>query len=278
MIGCHAHADANADAHADANADAHADANADANANAHANANANAHADANADADAVRDGSEWCTEGLTPMDESACFVAPEAIHEPRSIVILLHGIVAPTGDTQRPAQQAVASNARARGYVALFPRGRRDVAPPKLEGWWAWPTTFETHARWAKTMVDSWLRARDGLEQRLGARFERTYLLGGSNGAYFATALALRGEIAVDGFGAISGGTRGTRTPAQIAATSRPPFFIAYGVHDDTKANPIALAALLEEARWPHVLVAHDTGHKLREDEVDAAIRYWRGE
>jgi predicted esterase len=191
------------------------------------------------------------------------------------LLIYLHGVVAPTGRAQTVVQQVVARSARAHGFIALVPRGLRGIGPGATKDWWAWPTTSSAYDRHAKEMIASWLASRDALVARTGGAFERTYLAGSSNGAYFVAVLAMKGDIDVDGFGAMSGGSRGSRTKGTIAASHRPPFYVGYGTQDEANADPIALGALLAEAGWEHEVRAHAVGHGARDVYLDEAFDFW---
>jgi predicted esterase len=221
-------------------------------------------------------GSGWCTEGLEALDDETCLVVPQStVQSPRTLLIYLHGVIAPTGQPQSFVQGIVRDDARARGYVALLPRGVRGIGPVKTHDWWAWPTDAAAYAAHARSMVAGWLAKRRAIEEALGAPFERTYLAGSSNGAYFVTILALRGDIAVDGFAAISGGARGGRQASGLPAV-RPPFFVGYGSLDEAKGDPMGLGALLVEAGWPHRLVEHPVPHGLRGVFLEDAFSYWQ--
>jgi predicted esterase len=219
----------------------------------------------------------WCTEGLVALDPGTCVAMPREVRAPRTLLVYLHGTIAPTGDTQRVVQQIVRANAEKRGYVALLPRGRRGIGPNKIQDWWAWPTSTDAHLKYAREMVASWLAIRKDLEARLGASFEKTFLGGSSNGAYFLTVLALKGEIDVDGFGAFSGGSRSGFTQARVTASARPPFYVGYGTYDDTKDLPIALGDFLEQLRWPSETRAHRVSHGANEVYLDEAMEFWGG-
>jgi predicted esterase len=210
------------------------------------------------------------------MDDETCLAVPESsVRSPRTLLVYLHGVIAPSGQTQSFVQGIVRDDARARGYVALLPRGVRGIGPPKTHDWWAWPTDAAAYAAYAKSMVAGWLAKKRALEQVLGAPFERTYLAGSSNGAYFVAILALRGDIEVDGFAAISGGARGARQKSELPA-DRPPFFVGYGSLDEAKSDPVGLASFLQEAGWPHRIVEHRVAHGLRDVYLEDAFAYWR--
>jgi predicted esterase len=219
--------------------------------------------------------SDWCTEGLNALDEATCDVVPNSIASPRVLVVYLHGIVAPTGHPQRVVQGIVADNARAHGYVALMPRGRRGIGPNGMRDWWGWPTTAAAYAKYAPSMTSEWLDAKRKLEALIGAPFERTYLAGSSNGAYFVTTLAFSGGFPADGYGAMSGGGRGAKSARSIASVRRAPFYVGYGTFDDGKGDPIGLGALLAEAGWPYEIRAHAVGHGARGVYLDEALELW---
>ena len=158
--------------------------------------------------------TDWCIEGLSALDEDVCYVLPAfASGQPRRLLFYLHGIVPPQPDSpqKRAVETAVLDASLRAGVAAIVPRGRRGIGPGQARDWWAWPTTSGAIAELTPSIVARWVAAKKKLEALAGAPFDRTYLAGLSNGAYYLTALALRGEVPtmafpVDGFGAMSGG------------------------------------------------------------------------
>jgi predicted esterase len=157
------------------------------------------------------------------------------------------------------------------------PRGRRGIGPDHARDWWAWPTSPQTHTQLAASIVARIIEAKTKLEGIAGAPFERVYLAGSSNGAYFLTALAMRGDLdrlglSVHGYGAMSGGaTSGIGADALAGRTPRA-FYIGYGAYDDeSKKN----AGVLEAAHWPVQIREHPTGHGARERYLDEAFEFW---
>jgi predicted esterase len=223
--------------------------------------------------------TDWCVEGLAALDEETCYVLPDGA---RTLLVYLHGIVPPTpaSEQKERVELAVLHTAKRAGAAALVPRGVRGIGPGAARDWWAWPTEPGAHAKHAASLVAKWADARRRLERLAGAPFARTYLAGSSNGAYFLTALALRGDLdrmgfAVDGFGAMSGGSPGGRTASTLTAPRRP-FYVGYGAYDDsTKPSARALAALLVRAEWPTRAAEHPVGHGAREEYLDEAFAFW---
>ncbi len=234
--------------------------------------------------------TDWCIDGLTALDEETCYVLPiagdaaaaDADARPRALLVYLHGIVPPTpvSPQKERVQLAVLHAARRANAAALVPRGLRGIGPGDARDWWAWPTEPGAHGKHAATLVAKWGEAKRRLEKVAGAPFERTYLAGSSNGAYFLTALALRGDLdrlgfPVDGYAAISGGSPGGRAPSSLPSPARP-FYVGYGTYDEeTKPGARALAALLVAAHWPTRAAEHPFAHGARQEYLDEAFAFW---
>jgi predicted esterase len=230
--------------------------------------------------------TDWCVEGMRALDEDVCYVLPPLTGaRPRRLLVYLHGIVPPTA---RSAQKETVEGAVLRaslraGAAALVPRGRRGIGPDGARDWWAWPTAPAAHEQLVKELVARWVRAKKKLEGLVGAPFERTYLAGSSNGAYFLSALALRGDcddlgFPIDGYGAMSGGAPGGRGAWALAGRRSRPFYVGFGTYDDeTKRGARALATVFESARWSVLVREHPFGHGAREIYLDEAFAFWDG-
>src|SRR5204862_8029841 len=89
-----------------------------------------------------------------------------------------------------------------------------------------------------QTLIDEWLRARKTIETRSKKPFDEVFVVGFSNGAYFASTLALRERLTVDGYALIAGGsTTALLRQASESATRRPPVFVAIETSDPTSSN-----------------------------------------
>jgi predicted esterase len=226
--------------------------------------------------------TDWCTDGLSPLDEDVCYVLPPlAERKPRRLLIYLHGIVPPqpTSPQKHTVESTVFHASVRAGAAALVPRGLRGIGPAQATDWWAWPTAPATHAALTPSIVGRWSAARKKLEAIAGAPFERTYLAGSSNGAYYLAALALRGDLvtlgfSIDGYGAMSGGASGGQRPLDKLAAR--PFYIGFGTYDDeTRARAHSLATTLEAAHWPLRIAEHPLGHGANEVYLDDAFAFW---
>jgi len=228
--------------------------------------------------------TDWCVESLTALDEDACYALPNvAPGRPRRLIVYLHGIIPPVPDSpQKHTVEGTVSRASLRaGVAAIVPRGRRGVGPPQARDWWAWPTTAGAIAALTPAIVARWADAKRKLESIVGAAFDRTYLAGSSNGAYYLAALAARADrllegFPVDGFGAMSGGAAPGGAFEAFAKTAPRPFYVGFGAYDEeSKANARSLVAALQAAHWPVRAAEHPFGHGANEVYLDEAIEFW---
>ena len=227
-------------------------------------------------------GTEWCIDGVKGLDEDCCVVVPE-VRRGRRLLVYLHGIVPPTRESvqKETVQKAVLGAATTAGAVAIVPRGRRGIGPDGAKDWWAWPTSPHAHAQLVKEIIARWGVLKKKLEEMLGETFERTYLAGSSNGAYFLSAIALRGDAGdlgfpIDGYGAMSGGAAGGRGPDALAGKKARPIYIGFGTYDDeTKRGARGLASVFAGAHWPVRVAEHPFGHGAREIYLDEAFVFW---
>jgi predicted esterase len=218
--------------------------------------------------------TDWCIAGVDALDEETCYVLPA---EPTTtLLVYLHGIVPPekTSIQKTNFETAVKNAARRGGVAALMPRGKQGLSSRAHGRWWGWPTGGTAYQRHAAGLVASILDKQQRLEKLAGVAFTQRYVAGSSAGAYFAVALALRGGIAADGFGAMSGGA-GSET-AELSQLSPKAFYIGYGTQDSVGPSARALADLLRGAGWPVRIAAHPVGHGAKEIYIDEALKFFR--
>jgi predicted esterase len=252
-----------------------------AGAGASAGAHASAGADASADAEPTVDvATDWCIEGMKGLDEDCCYVAPPGATR---LLVYLHGIVPPVKDSvqKQTVERAVSNAAMRAGVAAIVPRGRRGIGPTGAHDWWAWPTSPDAHARMVKEIVARWAVLKKKLEDARGRAFEKTYLAGSSNGAYFLSAIALRGDadelgFPIDGYGAMSGGAPGGRGADALKGRAPRAIYVGYGAYDaETKPGALALGSVFERAHWPVRIAEHPLGHGANEVYLDEAFAFW---
>jgi predicted esterase len=220
--------------------------------------------------------TDWCTAGLLGLDAETCYLPPARgrTRPPPRLLVYLHGIIPPqvgNSPQKENVMTAVKSAAQRAGIAVIVPRGIQGVGPSGSKDWWAWPTSPDKHAELALGLAKRIEGAKKKLEDALGVTFERTYLAGSSNGAYFAVNLALRGELEVDGLGAMSGGA-----PTTILRKKPLPVYVGYGKYDEpSKTGGLALARAAEAAGWKTKVAEHPFPHGAREVYIDEAFAFW---
>jgi predicted esterase len=219
--------------------------------------------------------ARWCAPELEELPSAACVVVPPHPRDPLTVAIFLHGVIAPETGWQWAQQRAAARAATAQGLVALLPRGRRGYGPRGMEDWWTWPTSARAQAAIEGELLAEWDAGRAELERRLGRPFSRYYLFGFSNGAYYASSLALRGLAKADGIGVFAGGTRDAQLlVAARKVTRRPPIYVGYGTADSSaRADAAAFGDALRALGWPSRVVARPgVGHTMTDSMVTEAL------
>jgi predicted esterase len=215
----------------------------------------------------------FCIPGVEALGEDACYVAPKDASG--TLLVYLHGILPPAETSRIKTNfETVVKNAAERLHVvALLPRGKQGIAPPGHDGWWAWPTTGSAYDRYGAKLAEKMSAQRTKLEALLHRKFERVYLAGSSSGAYFVSALAVRGDFAADGYGVLSGGA--PFWAPKIAELAPRPVYVGYGLFDTVKGSCSLLVAQLRRAKWPVQVSELETGHGARDVYLDEAFAFW---
>jgi len=223
------------------------------------------------------EGRAWCAPELETLSDGMCFYAPPeaATTEHPTLVLFLHSLVAVKSDWQWEQQRVLTKAAERHGFSVLMPRGRTGLGPRRAGDVWAWPTSPATQAEVEAELVAEWLAARKAIEARNGRRFERLLVFGFSNGAYYASTLALRDRLEADGYGVFAGGSGGKYASVLGSRTThRAPIFVGYGTKDPAWPDMASLAETLKKLGWRHQLKAEPVGHLVTEAQLAAAVRF----
>jgi len=220
----------------------------------------------------------WCAPDLETLPGDVCHVEVAPKDGRRTLVIFLHGVIQPDSGWQWQQQRGMAIAAKRLGFSAIMPRGRRGIGPPKMTDWWTWPTSHVAQDQVETELLDEWARARAALETRAGKPFDEVFVFGFSNGAYYATSLAVRGRMAVDGYAAFAGGAGPKHIREAAKRTKdRKPFFLAIAGKDKTTVRGAKqLADLLKSTRWPHKAESLPVGHAVADAHLAHALEFLR--
>jgi len=212
----------------------------------------------------------WCASGLTAIAGGGCFAAPARPERPSPLLIYVHGRYSPkTLDDELTRQARVARLGTAKGFGVLAMRGTQgECTQPELADTWCWPSN-PRNAEHGAAFVTRFEPAVAAAKSELGEG--PTVLLGFSNGAYFATLIAMRALAPFDAIAIAHGG------PVQptIATGAMPPLLLLTADEDPSDGEMRELDAELARVKWPHELVSREGGHALPETDVAFALTFF---
>jgi predicted esterase len=228
-------------------------------------------------ADAPASDEPWCHAEVETLSDGVCHFAPPG--EPSdTLVIFLHGVIK-VGTTWQYAQQlALKRFARQNGFAVLLPRGRVGAGSQKWFDHVTWPTSAEGQKTLEAEVISEWMNAKAELERKNGRPFTKSWVFGFSAGAYYASSLALRGRLAVDGYAMFAGGSAPDGA-ARWARTVRPkpPIYVGWGTKDRARKDSQKLARALGAIGWKHRAVGRPrVGHTMTDAQVKEASDFLR--
>ncbi|MFO0613750.1 MAG: PHB depolymerase family esterase [Polyangiaceae bacterium] len=232
----------------------------------------------------------WCAPELSTLSNSVCTYTPEKIAEgPKTLVIFLHGLTSAGSDWQYAFQRAGMRIADSKGFTVIMPRGRLGIGPGNAMDTWAWPTAQGNQATTESELLEEWATAQSELEAKAGSKFERVWVFGFSNGAYYAASLAARGRLASDGdskhpvasgYAVFAGGSGASYLSVTAKnVEDRPRFFVAWGGQDPAHGDQEELAHMLHDLGWPlKTSPAPKAGHTATDKQLTEAVAFLGGE
>lgn len=226
------------------------------------------------------DERKWCAPEAEEIQAGVCFYEPvvETGHAPetdssKTLVLFLHSLVGAKSDWQWEQQRVLMRAARRYGFATLMPRGRKGIGPGRAPDVWAWPTSARAQDEVEDELVLEWRRAQSLVEERTRQPFERLLVFGFSNGAYYATSLALRNRIDADGYGVFAGGNGGKYSMLLGSRTSkRAPIFVGFGTKDPARKDMRSLGDTLKALGWRHRVKSEPVGHIVTDAQLQAAM------
>lgn len=215
----------------------------------------------------------WCAPGLEPIAGEGCFAAARVPTSPPQLIVYLHGRYERSAvSDELDRQHRLAARATAHGFSVLALRGRIGectVTSPDLVTWYCWPSNEHT-AHDARPFVDAWAPALHAAERRAGPGAKR-FVLGFSNGAFFAGLLAVGGFFDASAFAVANGGT----VEPVHAAGRKPPMLLLSADSDESQDGMIQFDAELTREAWPHEVYARAGGHALLDPDIEAVLTFF---
>jgi predicted esterase len=215
----------------------------------------------------------WCAPEVSELSDHVCYFdggAPEETPNRHTLVIYLHGMLATTPGFQYLQQRALAMHAKKHRFTVLLPTS------PLTPGGYVWPTSAIAQKEQEKDVLAGFAAARAKLESALGHGFDEVFVVGFSSGAYYASSLALRSALAVDGYmvlaGAASWGPK--QTPGK-----RAPIFVGVSAADKATApDSRGFAGTLAALGWPYRVEERNAGHMVDWTFMAHGIAWLRGQ
>jgi hypothetical protein len=107
-------------------------------------------------------------------------------------------------------------------------------------------------------------------EERLGKG--PRFLVGFSNGGYFASLIAVRALIPVDAIAIAHAGAGG----AVKANGAKPPIVLLTADEDSAIESMMAFDAELTREGWPHAIASRDGGHEITDGDFATALAFFQ--
>jgi predicted esterase len=212
----------------------------------------------------------WCAEGLEPIAGGGCFAPATAAGSEPMVLVYLHGMYAPaSGDDELDRQARVARAATAKGFSVVALRGKQgQCAREEVQDYWCWPSN-ERSADAGPAYVDAWAAALAVADARAGRG--KRYLLGFSNGGYFAALIATRALMPFDAIAIAHAG------PVEPVAPLGPrmPLLLVTADGDPSVLSMMLLDRELTDVSWPHAIVTRDGGHALTDGDIAFALTFF---
>jgi predicted esterase len=223
---------------------------------------------------AVATESHPCAAGLEPLGGDACYAAPEGKGATLPLLIYLHGYFEEgPGEGQNEAldqQRRVAQRGTARGFAVLALRGTvgacatTEVNANKV----CWPSN-ERVAYKGPRFVRDWQPALDAAAAR--HPFGKRYILGFSNGGFFAGLIAVRALYDANAFAVAHAGP----VEPVKALGPKPPILLLSADDDSSQEGMVHLDEELTRDGWPHEHYVRGGGHALPDGDIEAALTFF---
>lgn len=212
----------------------------------------------------------WCGPSSEMVGENVCYLDGSARTAPRrTLIVWLHGVIAKNTNWSHNHQKMLLRVAKSNNVDVIFPQA------PSKDGGYVWPGALASQQKVEQGLIEGWSSARRSLETREGRPYDEVFVMGFSSGAYFASSLAMRGRMDVDGYATFAGGQP---MPAAAAPVERfAPVFVGVCADDATSAaHSRAFAGSLAAAGIPRAVNEQHVGHGLSEVHFASALSFLR--
>lgn len=212
----------------------------------------------------------WCPDGFEIGPQDTCFAVPETTTKDTPILVYLHGMYAGHGSAE---EWSLVKSATARGFAVVMPRGKRGLCAWKaeLKDHFCWPQETEDPQAF-KNVIADWERVLWQVDAILEGGSHKRYVLGFSNGGFFATYMAEHGLFPAQAYAIVGGGPLGppTKPPKPVPV-------MLISAHEDKWQGPKVkeLHDELAKVGWTHAFCTRPGEHPLAAPDVDASLKFF---
>lgn len=219
---------------------------------------------------ALAPSDSWCPDGFEVGPQDTCFAVPEPHGKDTPVLVYLHGMYRGHGS---PEEWALVRTATQRGFAVVVPRGKRGQCAWKAElaDHFCWPHEPEDAQSFRATVAE-WDRVLWQVDALLDGGTHPRFVLGSSNGGFFAAHLAAARLFKAEGWAIVNGGALNGAPPPPPGGA--PMLIVA--ADDDAEPGPRALHADLAKHGVPHAFCGRPGGPALSAADVDGALAFFR--
>jgi predicted esterase len=204
------------------------------------------------------EGKTYCAPEVSELSEHVCYfdggTSTDGSNK-NTLVIYLHGALAQYNGFFYMQQRAMALHAKKHGFTVLMPTSPSDGVG------YVWPTSQVAQKDQEAGILAGIAKARTALEKKVGHKFDETFVVGFSSGAYYGSSLAVRNMLDVDGYIVLAGGSSWVKSES-VAKAKRPPVFVGVSAADpQTAGHSRSFAGSLAAMGWPYKVEERNAGH-----------------
>jgi poly(3-hydroxybutyrate) depolymerase len=213
----------------------------------------------------------WCPEGFEVGPQDTCFAVPETTTKDTPIIVYLHGMYAGHGSAE---EWALVRSVVAKGFAVVVPRGKRGLCAWKeeLKDHFCWPQETEDPQAF-KNVVAEWDRVLWQVDAIMEGGAHKRYVLGYSNGGFFAEYLAAHALFPAQAYAIVNGGPLG---PAVKPAKAVPMLLVAADGDPDQAPKMKELHEGFSKLGWLHAFCTRPGPHPLAAQDVDVSVRFFK--
>ena len=205
------------------------------------------------------EGKTYCAPEVSELSDHVCYFDGGTATDgsgKNTLVIYLHGSLAMYNGFFYMQQRAMALHAKKHGFTVLMPTSPSDGVG------YVWPTSQAAQKDQEAGILAGIAKARTALEKKVGHRFDETFVVGFSSGAYYGSSLAVRNMLDVDGYIVLAGGSSWVKPESVAAKSKRVPVFVGVSAADpQTAGHSRSFAGSLAAMGWPYKVEERNAGH-----------------